>query len=222
MRADVLVGPSPWLVEQFGAGVAAELWTRIPEALSTAISREVNAHHSNLHGAERMLGNPRWALPYEELALLLGGLEGAHTVGTTKSVYRLVVLRGHVLLPWCYGQSGGIAMQDAEIGRSFGRLARELLRRFGPPWQRSRTELPLPLDVVDEREVAKVCGGIAQLEPAPRIMICGYAGTAHHGLLRSCLGQVGATDGGAIGWSHVTDLPLPPPVIPRPRRLRFP
>jgi hypothetical protein len=39
MRPDVLVGPSEWLIEQFGDKVADELWTRVPEALSTAIDR---------------------------------------------------------------------------------------------------------------------------------------------------------------------------------------
>jgi hypothetical protein len=222
MRADVLVGPSEWVVEQFGAKVAAELWTRVPEALSTAIGREVNAHPSTTQSTERILANPRWALPYEELVLCLGGLKGAEIVSVPKSVYQLVVIRGHVLLPWCYGQSARESMKDAPVGRSFGRLAREMLRRFGPPWRRSATEQPLPLDAIDEREVAKVCGAIAQLDPTPTIVLCGYAGTANHGLLRSCLGEVQGTANGAIGWSHIDDLPLPPPVIPRPRRLQFP
>jgi hypothetical protein len=210
------------VVEQFGAKVAAELWTRVPEALSTAINREVNAHPSTTQSTERVLANPRWALPYEELVLFLGGLKGAEVISVPKSVYQLVVIRGHVLLPWCYGQSARVSMEQAQVGRSFGRLARELLRRFGPPWRRDRTELPLPLDAVDEREVAKICGAISQLEPTPTIVICGYAGTANHGLLRSCLGEVATTNNGTIGWSHVDDLPLPPPVIPRPRRLQFP
>jgi hypothetical protein len=222
MRADVLVGPSPWVIEQFGDKVAAELWTRVPEALSTAINREVNAHPSTTQSTERVLANPRWALPYEELVLFLGTLKGAQVISVPKSVYQLVVIRGHVLLPWCYGQSARTSMQDAQVGRSFGRLARELLRRFGPPWRRSQTEQPLPLDAIDEREVAKICAAIATLEPTPRIVIAGYAGTANHGLLRSCLGEVRATINGTIGWSHVDDLPLPPPVIPRPRRLQFP
>jgi hypothetical protein len=222
MRADVLVGPSPWVVEQFGAKVAAELWTRVPEALNTAISREVNAHPSTPQSTERLLANPRWALPYEELVLCLGGLKGAEVVSVPRSVYQLVVIRGHVLLPWCYGQSARTSMRDAQVGRSFGRLAREMLRRFGPSWRRSQTEVPLPLDAVDEREVAKVCGEIAQLDPTPTIVICGYAGSANHGLLRACLGEIENTDNGTIAWGHVDDLPLPLPVIPRPRRLQFP
>jgi hypothetical protein len=222
MRADVLVGPSPWVVEQFGAKVAAELWTRVPEALSTAISREVNAHPSAPQSTERVLANPRWALPYEELVLFLGNLRGAEIISVPKSVYQLVMIQGHVLVPWCYGQSARESMEDAQVGRSFGRLARELLRRFGPPWRRSQTELPLPLDVVDEREVSKLCGAVAQVDPAPTLTFAGYAGTANHGLLRACLGQVEATANGRISWGHVDDLPLPPPVIPRPRRLQFP
>ena len=53
MRPDVLVGPSEWVVEQFGGKVAAELWTRVPEALSTAIDREVNAHPAMTTTTER-------------------------------------------------------------------------------------------------------------------------------------------------------------------------
>jgi hypothetical protein len=222
MRADVLVGPSPWVVEQFGDKVAAELWTRVPEALSTAIDREVNAHPTTTQTTERMIANPRWPLPYEELVLFLGNLPGAEIVSVPKSVYQLVVIRGHVLLPWCYGLSAQLSMRDVALGRSFGRLARELLRRLGTPWRRSQTEEPLPLDAVDEREVAKICGAVANLDPKPEVVIAGYAGTADHGLLRTCLGEVKAADGGQIRWNHMADLPLPPPAIPRPRRLQFP
>ena len=113
-------------------------------------------------------------------------------------------------------------MRDAQSGRSFGRLVRELLRRFGPPWRRSQAEPPLPLDVVDEREVAKICAAIATIEPRPEVVIAGYAGAPNLGLLRACLGEIKSTDDGSLSWSHMDDLPLPPPVIPRPRRLRFP
>jgi hypothetical protein len=222
MRADVLVGPSPWVVELFGDKVAAELWTRVPEALSTAIDREVHTHPTTTQSTERLLANPRWAMPYEELVLFLGSLPGAKVVTVPKSVYRLVVIRGRVLVPWCYGQSARISMADAQVGRSFGRLARELLRRFGGAWHGSPTEAPLILDAVDEREVAKVCAAVGQLDASPRIVIAGYAGAANHGLLRACLGEARATRDGVLSWRHLDDLPLPPPVIPRPRRLRFP
>ena len=210
------------MVEQFGSKVAAEIWTRVPEALSTAIEREVNAHSAPTQTTERILANPRWPLPYEELVLFLGTLPGAEIISVPKSVYQLVVINGHVVVPWCYGQSARTSMRDAEVGRSFGRLARELLRRFGPPWRRSQAEPPLPLDAVDEREVAKICGAIAKLDPKPEVVIAGYAGAPHLGLLRACLGEVKSTDNGALNWDHLDDLPLPPPVIPRPRRLHFP
>ena len=51
MRPDVLVGPSEWVVEQFGDKVAAEIWTRVPEALSTAIEREVTARPATAQAA---------------------------------------------------------------------------------------------------------------------------------------------------------------------------
>jgi hypothetical protein len=210
------------VVEQFGATVAAELWTRVPEALNTAIVREVTAHPHTPQSTERVFGNPRWPLPYEELVLFLGTLPGAQVISVPRSVYQLVVINGHVVLPWCYGQSAHMSMGDAEIGRSFGRLAREILRRFGPPWRRSPAEMPLPLDSVDEREVSKICGAIATIAPLSDVVIAGFAGAPHVGLLRACLGEVKSTDNGSLGWSHLDDLPLPPPVIPRPRRMEFP
>jgi hypothetical protein len=209
-------------VEQFGDIVAGELWTRVPEALSTAIDREVNGRPAPTQTTERVLANPRWPLPYEELVLFLGTLPGAQIISVPKSVYQLVVINGHVVVPWFYGESARASMRDAVVGRSFGRLARELLRRFGPPWRRSQAEMPLPLDAVDEREVAKICGAIEKIEPRPEIVIAGYAGTPNLGLLRACLGEVKSTDNGSLNWSHLDDLPLPPPVIPRPRRLQFP
>ncbi|GAB1645257.1 hypothetical protein [Krasilnikovia sp. MM14-A1259] len=222
MRPDVLVGPSEWVVEQFGDKVAGELWTRVPEALSTAIEREVNARPATAQAAERVLANPRWPLPYEELVLFLGTLPGAEIISVPKSVYQLVLINGHVLVPWCYGQSARVSMGDAEVGRSFGRLVRELLRRFGPPWRRSPNEAPLPLDAVDEREVAKICAAISRIDPRPDVVIAGYAGAPNLGLLRACLGEIKSTDNGALNWGHLADLPLPPPVIPRPRRMHFP
>lgn len=222
MRPDVLVGPSPWVIEQFGDIVAAELWTRVPEALSTAIDREVHAHPAMTQTTERILANPRWPLPYEELVLFLGTLPGAEIISVPKSVYQLVVINGRVVVPWCYGQSAQTSMRDVEVGRSFGRLARELLRRFGPPWRRSQSEAPLPLDAVDEREVAKICAAIAKIEPRPEVVIAGYAGAANLGLLRACLGEIKSTDNGFLNWSHLDDLPLPPPVIPRRRAPAFP
>src|ERR1051325_635969 len=129
MRPDVLVGPSEWVVEQFGDKVAAELWTRVPEALSTAIEREVTAHPAMTQTTERVLATPRWPLPYEELVLFLGSLPGAEVISVPRSVYQLVVINGRVVVPWCYGQSARDSMLDAPVGRSFGRLARELLRR---------------------------------------------------------------------------------------------
>src|SRR3954467_169508 len=167
MRPDVLVGPSEWVVEQFGDKVAGELWTRVPEALSTAIDRELHIHPAMTQTMERVLANPRWPLPYEELVLFLGTLPGAEIISVPKSVYQLVVIHGHVVVPWCYGQSARMSMRDAEVGRSFGRLAREPLPRVWPPRRPPPAETPLPLDVVDEREVAKICAAIAKIDPKP-------------------------------------------------------
>ena len=81
---------------------------------------------------------------------------------------------------------------------------------------------PLPLDAVDEREVSKICMAISKIDPRPEVVIAGFAGAPHLGLLRASLGEVKSTDNGSLKWSYLDDLPLPPPVIPRPRRLQFP
>jgi len=222
MRADVLVGPSPWVVERLGPSLAGELWTKIPEALGTAISRAINARPAASTATDRLLANPRWSLPYEELAVYLGSLAGATVVSLTRCVYRIVVVRGHIVVPWCYGQTGVLSMSDARPGRSFGRLARDLLHRFGPARPPTWSDVPLLRDEIDEREVAQIGAAVGRVEPAPKVLMAGYAGTSDHGLLRACLGAPALDERGALVWRHVDDLPLPPPVIPRPRRLRFP
>src|SRR5215212_6784028 len=103
MRADVLVGPSSWVCERFGARVAGELCSRIPEALRTAIARAVHSRPHEQQAVGRMLVNPRWPLPYEELVVYLGDLTGVEVVNRKGPVYQLVVVNGQVLLPWCYG-----------------------------------------------------------------------------------------------------------------------
>lgn len=218
MRPDVLVGPAPWVIGKVGTTLAGELWTRIPEALRTAIARAVNAHPHARPTIDRLFANPHWMLPYEELVLGLGKLDGAAVVSSPRSGYQLVVLRGQVIVPWCYGASGAISMREAGPGRPFSRLARELMRRFGPAPRNGLPQLPLVRDEIDEREVAHICGEVAKVTLRPNVLIAGYAATADHGLLRACLGQAG----GPSGWTHVDDLPLPPPVIPRPRRMQFP
>lgn len=196
--------------------------TRIPEALRTAIARAVHCRPHEQQATDRQLVNPRWPLPYEELVVYLGDLPGVEVISPKRSVYQLVVVQGQVVLPWCYGPSGAVSMRDVPLGRSFGRLALELIGRFGPPQRLPGPQLPLVRDIMDEREVAAVCAELAKLHPRPGVVLAGYAGSADHGLLRACLGAPRATEAGVLAWGQVDDLPLPPPTIPRPRRMQFP
>ncbi|GAA0796740.1 hypothetical protein [Spirilliplanes yamanashiensis] len=222
MRADVLVGPTSWVSERFGARSAGELWTRIPEALRTAIARAVHSRPHEPQTVDRLLDNPRWPHPYEELAVYLGELPGAEVVTAKRSAYQLVVVNGHIVLPWRYGPSGAVSMRDVPPGRGFGRLARELIARYAPPQPLPGPQLPLVRDIMDEREVAALCAELAKVHPKPQLVLAGYAGSADHGLLRACLGVPGTTASGTLAWRHADDLPLPAPAIPRPRRMQFP
>jgi hypothetical protein len=222
MRTDVLAGPSPWAVDRLGAGVATRLWTAIPKALGSAVARAVNAPGASRMTTDHAFADARWPLPYEELATHLQGIDGAVLVHPPRTSYQLVLVRNHVVLPWCYGRTGAISMRDARPGRSFGRLARDLLHRFGPPAHRPQPAPPFPRDEADERDVAQVGDALGRLDPSPGILIAGYACTSEYGLLRVCLGEAGLGDGERLHWHHADDLPLPPPAIPRPRRQRFP
>lgn len=221
MQVDVLTGPAPWAVDRFGFAIAAELWVRIPTALAAATGRAVTARRACRAGRADAVGDPRWSAPYEELGAHLRSLQGASIARSPRARYQLVVVRNHVVLPWCYGNTGAVSMRDARPDGSFGRLARELLRRFGGPLHRRPVEPGLPHDETDEHDVAALSEMLARLDPAPRVLIAGYAGTCDDGLLRVCLGEAVLEPAG-LRWQHVEDLPLPPPTIPRPRRQQFP
>ncbi|HEX8629254.1 MAG TPA: hypothetical protein VF755_13905 [Catenuloplanes sp.] len=222
MRADVLTGPAPWAVDRFGFTIAAELWVRIPAALAAATRRAATVRRAARTAAADAVSDPRWPAPYEELGAHLRGVPDASITRSPRARYQLVVVRNHVVLPWCYGATGAVSMRDARPGGSFGRLGRELLYRFGGPRHRRPTEPGLPRDEADEHDVAELSEMLGRLDPAPRVLIAGYAGTAEDGLLRVCLGEAVPVEPGALSWRHLEDLPLPPPTIPRPRRQQFP
>lgn len=222
MRADVLTGPAPWVVDRLGFAAAAELWVRVPTAIAAAVSRAARGREAARPGAATALGEARWPLPYDELALHLRHLAATTVAGGPRNPYRITVVGGHLILPWCYGRTGAISMSDVRPGRSFGRLARELLRRFGPPPRVRQDPPPRPGEENDARDVAEISAALTRLDGPPRALIAGYACTDEHGLLRVCLGEAGLAPDGFLHWRHVDDLPLPPPTIPRPRRMHFP
>lgn len=219
MSAGVAAGPSAWAVRRFGEAVATHLWWEVPAALGAAVDRAVNAREASRMTTDHAFGNARWPLQYEELAGRLSRIDGAVLIRPPRVCYELVVIRQHVLLPWCYGRAGTVPMAQARLGRSFGRLARELLRRFGPPPLWTQPSLPLfPPDEQDEREVAAVSDTLDRLDPPPRILIVGYACNSEQGLVRVAWGEAALADGEHPHWHYVEDLPLPAVArIPRPR-----
>lgn len=224
MRADVLTIPAPWAVDRFGFAVAAELWVRIPTALAAAIGRAVSARRASRLADADAVDDPRWPVPYEELGAHLRNVDGAAIARAPRTRYPVVVVRNHVLLPWCYGPTGAVSMRDVPPGGSLSRLAREFVQRLGGPRHRRHADPDLPHDDEcagpDQPELAELGALLGRPDSPPKVLIAGYACTADHGLLRVCLGEAAVAPGG-LAWQHVEDLPLPPPTIPRPRPQRF-
>lgn len=196
MRTDVLTGPAPWAVDRLGSTAAAQLWMGIPTALATAVARVVKSPDVSPAVRRQALADERWPVPYEELCAHLHTVDGARLAAAARLPHPVVVVRDLVLLPWCYGPTGAISMRDAHPDRSLGRLAGEVLHRLSGPADGSGR--------------------------GPGVLIAGYACTVEHGLLRVCLGAANVAPDGQLAWQQVTDLPLPPPTIPRPRRQCFP
>ena len=63
--------PSLWAINRFGAGVAGELWWRVPTALAAAVSRAMDTYEASQMNTYHAFGSARWPLQYEELVKCL-------------------------------------------------------------------------------------------------------------------------------------------------------
>lgn len=199
--------PSTWAIQRFGPTLAAQLWQRVPLALACTINRAQDAHDASQMTTNHAFGSARWPIQYEELARHLKDLDGAALVRLPRTFYHLVVVGGHLILPWYYASTAAIPMRDARPGRSFGLLAREIVARFGPPPRWAQLSL-LPTDAEEEREVDAARPVLDRMDPPPKVLIVGYACNAHQGLLDVWWGEAGLGDG-ALHWYHDEQLPVP-------------
>lgn len=217
MGAPVINGPSRWAVERFGPRLAAELWSLVPQAIGAAVNRALDAHEASRMQTDHAFG-AGWSLPYEELVNHLQSINGARLVSPPRAFYQLVVVGGHVLLPWRFADDAGVSIEDSRAVRRLGVLGRELLRRFGPPPRWRAEPLPLFDNATEQHEADLVSSALGELESPPRVLIVGFAANSTQGLLRLCWGEASLAAGGDLHWRYHEDLPLSPPRIPRPRR----
>jgi len=208
---DVESIPSEWATERFGPALAVELTRRIPLALASAVARAVDAHEASQMTTNHAFGSARWPIQYEELVRHLGDLDGAETVQPPHAFYQLVVVGGHLFLPWLYAKTPGTRMREAPLGRSFGHLAREVTTHLGPPPPWTQLALPLthPDDEEDARQVAEIRSSLRSLDPAPKVAIVGYACNAQLGLFGVSWGEAALVEGKQLHWFHAEELAVP-------------
>jgi hypothetical protein len=214
--------PSPWAIEAFGPRLAAELWTRVPQAVAAAVARALDAHEASRMQTAHAFGSA-WSVHFEELVNHLRSIDGAHLVRPPRAFYQLVVVGGHVLYPWRYAGERGTSIR-ARLGiRPIGALGRELLTRYGPPPGWREETLPMHFDgeeVTDareRREAVLMSSILDELDPPPKVLVVGYASNTTEGLIHLGWGDAALADGGGLHWRHYEDLPLPRARVPRPR-----
>ncbi|MFC0532811.1 hypothetical protein [Phytohabitans kaempferiae] len=218
MRTDAMAQPAPWVIDRFGDKLAAELWHRVPMALAAAVRRALDAHVASQMNTNHAFGSARWPLQYEELVTHLQALPNAMPIRPTRAFYQLIIVGGHVLLPWHYGKQAGVDMREVRPGKSLGLLARSILAHFGPEPRYQQMPLPsMPKDD-DEPDVAQISEILANMNPPPKTIVVGYACNAHQGLLRVCLGDAALGMDGEFQWYHCDALPMPAVHVPEPRR----
>jgi hypothetical protein len=214
--------PSSWAVERLGPRLAAELWTRVPAAITAAVGRALDTQQASRMQTAHAFGSA-WSVPFEELVNQLRLVEGTRLVKPPRAFYQLVVAGGHVLYPWRYGGERGASIRGRLGARPIQPLGRELLSRFGPP-PRWRAE-PLPLfagngaaaDDRERREAALLSSALDELDPPPKVLVVAYASNRTEGLVHLGWGDAALADGGNLHWYHYEDLPVPSPRVPRPR-----
>jgi hypothetical protein len=215
-------GPSSWAVERLGSHLAAELWTRVPLAVTAAVARALDTHEASRMQTAHAFGSA-WPLYFEELVSHLRPIEGSYLMRPPHAFYQLVVVGGHVLYPWRYADERGTSVQGQRGIRPIGTLGRVLLSRYGPPPRWREEPLPmfaesdLPADDRERREAALVSSMLDELDPPPKVLVVGYAANVDEGLVRLGWGDAALADEGAVHWYHYEDLPLPASRVPRPR-----
>ncbi len=200
--------PSAWAIERFGPALAGQLWHRVPCALACAVRRARDAHEASQMTTNHAFGSARWPIQYEELVNHLIDLDDAAAVRLPHTFYQLIVLKGHVILPWCYARTPDVRMRDARLGQSFGLLAREIVARFGPPPHWTQLSL-LAADEEEERQVHEASSVLDKLEPPPKVLIVGYACNARAGLIGVSWGEAALGDDGELHWYYDEPLPIP-------------
>ena len=217
MDKETSYAPSVWARRRFGAN-AEQVGRRVPQALGAAVNRALDAHQASKMSTDHAFGNARWPLQYEELVNHLHDLPDTIIVRAPHTFYQLVVVNGQLLLPWYYADHR-CAVDDSRAVRPLTGLAADLLTWFGPQPRWRQPHLPLQhlLDGTDVLQSGHRVSELDQLDPAPKVVLVGYACNSVEGLLDLRWGEAALGDDGLLHWYHHEPLPIATPRIPRQR-----
>lgn len=199
-------GPSRWAITKFGKH-AETLWRVVPAAIGAAVERQMDTHAASRLRTLQAFGGA-WPARFEELVDRLQGLDGVEVVRPAGAPFELVVVNGHVLLPFRYAADLGTSHKDRRATRRLNKSVRELLAQYGAPPNWVTDEL-FPISKADGPG-AKLLG---DLRPDGMVLVF-FAANAKAGLLCLGWGEATVAAGGDVAWGYTEMLPLPKPPVP--------
>jgi hypothetical protein len=199
-------GPSEWAVQRFGDRYAQSLWALVPTAMAAAVSRQIDTHQASGLRSLHAYGGA-WPAQYEELVNHVGGLDGVEVVRPAGSAVHLVVVNGHLLVPFRYADELTTPMTDPRVTQRLNKTCRALLGQFGPDPDVNQLTLtdelfPAGDDVMAEPKL------LGDLEPDGMVLVF-FAANVDAGLLEVGWGEAALPSDGSLQWKHTELLPLP-------------
>jgi hypothetical protein len=201
------VGPSEWAVQRFGERYAERLWTLIPTALAAAVSRQIDTHQASGLRSLHAYGGA-WPAQYEELVTHVGGLDGVEVVRPSGLAVHLVVVNGHLLVPFRYADDLTTSLTDPSVTQRLNKTCRTLLGRLGPDPDTEQLTLFDDLFPAPDTDAASGAKLLGDVKPDGMVLVF-FSANADAGLLEVGWGDAALPSDGSLRWKHSELLPLP-------------
>jgi hypothetical protein len=193
--------PSAWSIGRFGRRYAEELWRLVPQALTTAVNRQIYTHQASGLDSLYAYGGA-WPAVYEELVNHVGGLDGVQVVRPRGKSFRLVLVNSILVVPFRYSDDLATPVTDPRTTQRLNKTCQDLLAAFGPGPSQEQGELfPVPAAKAQEAMLGDV-------NPESMVMTF-FAANAQAGLLAVGWGEAALRRYGNLRWKYHEAIPLP-------------
>jgi hypothetical protein len=206
----------PWIAQRFGEH-AETLMRVVPQAIATAVARQIDAHKASGLRTRHAYGGA-WPAQHEELASALAQHDGVEVVRPRGWPVHLVLVNGCLLLPFRFAEQATTSLTDPQVTRRLNKSCRQLLGEFGPE---STVERPTLFDGLFPPPATADADGEAEprllgdAEPEAIVLVV-FAANEDAGLLRVGFAEAALPDNGELQWQHIEWLPLPTAGVGRP------